>query len=171
MVDYPHLHIKGLAFTGPDATLNEFATDGSETNAIGDYSGGPVAFVYQPNPGEKVLIHRFIATIQAVGILSTTKYGTNLTLTNGIRVMLQDDTATVRDFTSGHRIVINPDWCMYCNRTREGSNFQAAQWDFTAIGPPILLDGDKDNERLAIVVHDNFTTLLQHRFLVQGVRV
>ncbi len=171
MVDYSKLHIKGLAFTGPDATLNEFATDGGETNAIGDYSGGPVAFAYKPEPGEKVLVHRFIAVVQSVGVLSDTKYGTNITLINGIRVGFRNDTVTIRDLTKDRRVWTNRDWCIYCHRIREGTNHQAAHWDFTMHGPPVLLDGDRDNERLELTMHDNFTTLQQHRFLVQGVRV
>ncbi len=107
---YPEAHKKGRRFIGPDAAVNAFATNGSTTNATGDYSITPSTFKYQPATDTEVLVNRFIITITDVGAMTAGTYGALAALTNGVEVRIEDDSGTLFDMTAGELIKDNGSW-------------------------------------------------------------
>tara|TARA_Y100000310_G_scaffold343923_1_gene453954 strand:- start:1501 stop:2037 length:537 start_codon:yes stop_codon:yes gene_type:complete len=169
---YPYRTIKGMPMRGPDAVVSEFFSNGSTSQMIGDYSVTPNTFEYQPAAGSKVLVHRIIVSIADTGGLDAGRYGNNITITNGIVFRIENDSGTMADLTAGGTIKTNADWAAYCHDLAyidfgSGANYLSARWSFDKFGPPVLLDGD-NNERLEIVLNDDFSGLTSHRVLVQG---
>ena len=152
------------------------AIDGS-INATGDYSGTADIFYVQPPVDENYALYRMIVTIEDSGTFDAENYGAfNAELTNGITVrVVNDDDGVVEALTDGLPIKANVDWGTYCydvdlKTWGVGDTVLLVRWTFTRDSGPILLRGSK-NERLEIVLNDNFTGLVSHLFCLNGKKV
>ncbi len=150
-------------------------------NAIGDYSGTPAIFYFQPAAGTIARITRLIVLVRAPkNSFYTDSYGSVGELTNGVTVRVQDDSGTVVALTNGIPIKTNGNWGHFCfdaevYPAEVGNNdtYLRVRWTFEKAGYPLRLVGD-NNERLEIVLNDNFTgtgpsnALVEHYFHAQG---
>lgn len=149
--------------------------DGTGTvDANGDYSSAATHFYIQPPKDRVYTIARMMVEILDTNGFQAQEYG-NLgsALTNGIQVCIIDDTGVVVDLTSRNdTVVTNAEWAMYCfdvklNSWGAGDEQLAVRWTFDKAGSPLILEG-KNNERLAVILNDNFTGLIKHHFVIQG---
>ena len=143
------------------------------TNANGDYSTVSDIFYIQPAAGEVFRISRMIVTVEDTAGMAAADYG-NITgnLTNGITVREQNDSGTITDLTGGIPVKSNAQWARLCYDANvltwgNGNEFLTVRWTFARTGQEMRLDGD-ENERLEVVLNDDFTGLVTHYFLVQG---
>ena len=152
-------------------------TNGNGTgtkSATGDYSGAEEEFYIQPPNDEVYVINRMLAYVRDDGTWSSEKYGAIANgLTTGILVQVKDDSGVLVDLTDGVEIQTNAGWGQVCydaevKTVGQGDSFLLVRWTFGKAGKPVtLLEG----ERLAVVLNDNFSTLVDHTFQVQGYKI
>ena len=157
--------------------------DGTGTkNAIGNYTGedgtleipaeGVTSFFIQPAPGEIFRIQRMIVNVHDAQKFKPEEYGNLTALTNGIFVRVSNNGTTL-DLTDGVPVKTNGSWGALCfdaelySAAAGNGDYLRVRWTFAASGYPIRLVGD-NNDRLEVVLNDNFTGLLDHYFQVQG---
>ena len=148
---------------------------GGTHNAIGDYSdatgSGETQFYITPGAGKKMVITRLLVSISDSGSFDSGKYGNNIVLANGIKLEARDgDTVVLREFTNGHTIKINPEWAHFCfdsslSEYGTGDEHLNVRWTFAKSGKDLLLE---DDDRLTVVLNDDFSDLTGHYFTVQG---
>ena len=142
-------------------------------NFVGDYSGTQGIAYIQPGADETFYLSRMIVLIQDGVGFAAVKYGAiNGGLNNGIQVRVIDDSGILVDFTDGVPILNNASWAGFCydadvKAWGVGDEFLPVRWTFSKSGAPIKLDGSK-NARLEVLMDDDLTDLVTHRFLVQG---
>ena len=143
---------------------------GSET-ATGDYLATPTRFTWTPLTSRNAHIYRLIVSVQDSGSFDASKYGNNLTLVNGITVTVRNvaDDSQVHNYTAG-RILTNADWAAHCfdadvKTWGLGDEILVARWTFDRAGSPIALN---DSLYLSVDLHDTFTGLTAHTFVIQG---
>lgn len=158
--------------SGPFIRFADTVGDGSGTkNANGDYSGAPEEFFITPPSGQIYQIHRLILTIRDTGIFRADRYGAlAAALTNGILVQKKSAAGVLDDYTDGVPIQTNVDWSRSTYDVAyydfsAGDNFLSCRWTFRHSGRPVQL---RSGERLAVVLNDNLTGLVQHFFSLQG---
>ena len=151
--------------------------DGSGVkNAIGDYSGGVTIFKVQPGAGVIYKIHTMIIHIEDGSGFRAERYaalGTALTV--GIIVRVQDNGGTIVALTDATAPVKNNgNWAEYAGPGVDVKAWGAGEeqlvglWEFAQChGVPIRLDGDA-NERLEVVLNDDFTDVVDHHFVARG---
>lgn len=157
--------------------------DGSGTSAAnGDYSVTPGLFFIQPPTAETYRLHRMIINIEDTAITDAAGYGGIGALTNGISVHVEDGGVETIDLTGGVNIKSNAHWGRMCYDVQSvafGASTKTVQvrWTFSKAGGPITLYGNNvdgaasgDNHRLVVTCNDNLTGLVDHRFMVQGVK-
>jgi len=140
--------------------------------ATGNYAGGEEIFYLQPPAGEVYILERMLVYIEDNGSFDSGKYGNNITLSNGIEIFVNGDSGVISDLTDGLPIITNAHWGRQCFDTAlstygSGNQSLAIRWTFSKAGVPITLRGNQ-NERLEVVLNDNFSTLHDHAFLIQG---
>ena len=113
-----------------------------------------------------------IVFIQDTGAFDSDKYGNGIALANGIQVRVQDDSETISDMTNDLPIKTNTHWARMCydidlNTFGVGDEVMVVRWTFNKAGQFIRLDGSQ-NERLEVVLNDDFSALVDHTFLIQG---
>ena len=148
--------------------------DGSGTkSAIGNYSGGQEIFYLQPPVGQVYRVHRLLFSAEDTSGMTAQEYG-NLAapLTNGIEMKIQNDTGTITDLTDGVPIKTNGQWGRKCfdadlKTWGNGDELIVARWTFSKSGSAIVLSGSR-NDRLEILLNDDFTGLISQYFLLQG---
>lgn len=152
----------------------DFNGDGTGgKNANGNYASAADILYIQPPAGYTFHIARMIVEIEDTGVMRAEYYGsTNGALTNGIQVREQDDSGTINDLTDGVPIKTNAGWGSQCydvdvKSWGAGNEVLLVRWTFAASGAPIVLDG-ANNERLEVVLNDDLSGLVEHRFMVQG---
>lgn len=146
--------------------------DGTGTkNAIGDYSGAVEEFYIQAPLSYRYRITRMLVYIEDNGAFDSDSYANSVTLTNGIEIETQDaDGNMLIDLTDSVPIKTNGHWARLCydadqNGYGIGNEYMAVRWTFEKSGRPLDLDvGDK----LVVKLNDNFSTIVEHYFLVQG---
>jgi hypothetical protein len=158
--------------------------DGTGTkNVIGTYPGG-IQFYVQPAEDEKLVINRLIVFIEdgVVGGFDPTAYGDRGTLDSGIAVQVMDSSDTILlDLTDGLPITSNGQWqrvCFDVSTLDNNTNMTlAVRWTFDKSVPggygrvgetPIVL---QNRQKFVITVYDDFSDLIDHTFLVQGVQM
>ncbi len=149
--------------------------DGTGVNdAIGDYSrmAEAEAFYIQPPAGTIYIIERMIVFVEDAGTFDSGSYGNGITLATGVVVRIQNDSGTLHDLTAGIAIKTNPQWGQCCydavvSKYGSGNESLSVRWTFAKGGYPLRLIGD-NNERLEILLHDDFTDLVQHTFKIEG---
>lgn len=151
--------------------------DGTGTNsAIADSSGAPVSFKIKPGPDEVYFITRLIVTVEDAGGGSAAEYG-NLggALANGVQVRHSNGDGVVEWLTDpAYPVRTNATWGSYCYDVSmktwgAGNDLLLVRWTFEKAGHPMIL-ADGDGDFLEVVVNDDLTGLVDHRFLAQGIR-
>jgi hypothetical protein len=141
-------------------------------DASGDYSGAAEIFYIQPPAGQIYRIARMIPHIVAGGKMASDKYGVAIVLTNGITIRTQNDNGPLLNLTDDLPIHTNTDWARLCydlsiSNFGSGNEYLHARWTFAKSGQMIRLVGD-NNERLEVVLNDDFGALVEQFFMVQG---
>jgi hypothetical protein len=148
--------------------------DGTGTkDAIGDYSVTQGVFKIAPAAGEVFRIHRLLVYIEDTAGMTSSEYG-NLgsALPNGVQLRIHNGTSTVLDLLDGVPVTVNGEWGGLCYDVAlkswgAGNDVLLVRWTFTNAGAPLRLDGDA-TEELQVLLDDNLTGLIHHRFQVQG---
>ena len=151
--------------------------DGSGVkNGAVDHSGAAVEYKIAPPSGHVYQIARLIVSIEDNAAFDSGGYGgitPTAALTNGISVLKKDDDETMVDLTDGIPVKTNAGWATLCHDFIEhgfgsGNVIGTARWTFAQSGEPVTLDG-RLHEYLCVVLNDDLSDLVAHRFLVQGV--
>ena len=148
--------------------------DGTGTvEAIGDYSVTPLRLKVS-RAGGYGHIARMIVQIQDFGRFDASKYGNGLILTNGIRIYVRNAADELLWEYTSFPVKTNADWAAMCHDFSyfdfgDGStdNIGSVRWTFQQAGQRCLLQFDQ-GEYLEVVLNDDFTGLVHHRFTVQG---
>lgn len=159
----------------PDVVSRNMDTvgDGSGlTQVTGDYSGAEERFIFAPEAGEIVRLHRLIVFVEGSNGFSSTKYGNLGTLTTGIGLELSGDLRDTIDLMHGEPVKSNGSWAQHCydadlKSWGVGNDMLAVRWTFDKSGIPIRLVGSS-NDKLEIIVNDDFTGLDSHLYMIQG---
>lgn len=147
--------------------------DGSGTKvATGNYSVAADDFYISPPDGQTYHIYRMIVHIEDDTGMQVQDYG-NITngISNGVSVLVEDpDSTEILDLTDGLPITTNGEWTRVCydvdvKSWGSGNEVLSARWTFAASGSPIVLPS---NWSLIVRLNDDFSTLLDHTFKVQG---
>lgn len=156
-----------------DALYQPLTDDGGPTGvhaAIGDYSVLPISFYFQ-NMTRAARLTRIIVSIEDVGSLDSGAYGNNITLTNGIEVVVTDanDNVLLNLLPEGP-IKTNADWAKKCHDLTPhsfglGNEVATIRWTFTRDNDGLLLGA---GEKLKVMLSDNFSGLVDHHFDIRG---
>jgi hypothetical protein len=148
--------------------------DGTGTiDAIGDYSSGTTQFYIEPAAGQNFEIGLLIIEVEDGQGMAATDYGNIAALTNGIKLQKRTGASTIDyELTAGESVKTNADWAGFAydadvKSWSSGDEVLVVRWTFTATGGHVELDGDL-NERLVMLLADDMTGLVHHRFLAQG---
>jgi len=158
--------------------------NGTRSNANENYSSSASTFYYQVPVNRIASLTRIIVTIEDnKNDLAPDLYGGLAKLTNGLTIKITDKNdqnpyylisntvAGQATGTSPLPIKTNLDWSAICydfsRILQGGSALDQAQfrWTFTRAGSPIILENE---EKFCIVCNDDFSTLSQHFFTIQG---
>ena len=161
-------------FISVHLTSDGIAHTGSNGSATGNYATVQ-RFWRGPAVGKKWVISRLLVTVEDSGSFDSGNYGNGVVLTNGISVQVWDGSNVDLDLTDSHPIKTNVDYAHFCydvaiSSFGVGNEYLNARWTFAKAGKGILLDGDA-TERIAVALHDDFTGLVDHHFLIQGYEV
>lgn len=161
-----HLTVDGLYSGSEDMTV-----DGDDPS---------VEFWIQPPAGWLFFLHRMIVHIkdERTGFTSDV-YGSEASaLTNGLTLQYKDDNQVWCHFgTDVETITTNGSWThlMYDLRIDVAAvgtptnTILTGRFSFTKFGPPLVLDGNGDNQRLSCFVNDDLTGIVHHQIMVEGV--
>jgi len=150
--------------------------DGSGTkNAAVDHSGAAESYQITPGAGVIMRVQRLVFYIRDGATWDYDKYGTAVVLTNGIEIRVYDagTPATVLDISHAIPIKSTGHLAGFCGNisaitTSAGTDHMVScVLDFTACGQVLRLDGDAD-EQLEVVLHDDFSGLVEHYFVAYG---
>lgn len=144
-------------------------TNGDQTgvnNAVGDYSSNPTEFFYQPSAGCVELISRMIVYMGAKDV-GKGGYGNALALTNGIRIQTANTLPeATMDLDGGVPIFAEKHWKRVCyDLSPLSEESRSARWTFEKSGLPVVL---ADTDRLVVTLHDDFSHMDEHYFMIQG---
>lgn len=164
--------------TGHQRQINSFYADtngdGSGTfEAVGNYSSAPVSFSIKPKAGEILRIARLIVFIEDSGAMDSGFYGNGIVLTNGIKFMVRKNgVENHSQSTAQAPVKTNGDLASLCHDLTyaswgAGNTYITARWTYTKFGQYIRLKGD-NSDSFNVILNDNFTGLIKHRFCVQG---
>ena len=146
--------------------------DGSgTTNAVGNYSGGEEVFFIAPAITENFEVSRMIVSAEDTTGFQAQEYG-NLGSALGTGIVVRvSDADGVKFILTEEPVTTNANWGTYCfdadvKSWGSGNELLLARWTFALSGTPVRLNpGDK----LEVVLNDDFSGLISHRFLTQGV--
>ena len=135
---------------------------------VGDYSENITYAQITPPAGTYYLIHRLLVTIGDNKKFKDDGYGAMPKLEKGITLQLREGGNDVQEFTDNIPIQQHSDWASLCfNGEMITSKAFVARYTFTQAGRPLRLSGNT-SDYLRIALHDNFSALTDHRFMVQG---
>ena len=153
-------------------------TNGDGTGVIStdnNHSGAPVSYYIQPPTGEQYVISRMIIYFQDRGSIDSGAYGNGITLTNGIQVSVTTNNGAtlITNMTGGQPIIYTTDWMKMCydgSVFEDGSGAEAfsARWTFEKTGQRGVVLNGNNNDRLEVILNDNFSGLNEQTFFVQG---
>lgn len=167
----------------PDRSSNiisRFLDDSSDgtgaTNAATNHTS-LTTYGIAPPSGTSFVITRMIVSMQDGSGMTATEYGnTGGALSNGIIIRVASASATNYTLTSpGEPIVINSGWGDYCYDVSVKSwggasptdDVLLARWTFSKSDRPVVLTGSQ-SDSLDVLINDDLSDLVSHRFLVQG---
>jgi hypothetical protein len=165
----------GGVIVPPESAVYQLLTqngDGTGNASMNiDSSGAPVKFFIQPPVGKKYTLKRMNLEAIDGSFNNATNYG-DLTLTNGMRVYIEDDSGIIKEYTDGFTIKRSHDWALLSGVDAPsiggaGADVLLVRWTFNNGCSPITLDGSK-NERLVVQVNDNMLGLIDQLIQVQG---
>lgn len=152
-------------------------TNGDKTGAIeatGNYSVTPEIFYIQPPAGEIWQLTRMLFFVEDGAGFDPDTWGSGTALTNGIILRIQDDSGTIFDFTeqdpiktSGHLGLYMYDTTLLDFGAGNTNEVLNARYTFAKSGATVRVIGD-NNERLEVLLNDDFTGLVSQHFMVQG---
>jgi len=140
----------------------------------GDYSSASTTAFYRPEHGSTVTITNLIIYIEDNGTIDVERYGAlSAALTNGISVNLSNWDGQIINLTADENIKTNGDWTKYAFDVERkawgvGNEYIRAVWNFEAFNKKLRLEG-REGEALNIVLNDDFSGLVKHNFLIQGI--
>jgi len=148
-----------------------YLSNGSTTDGVGNYTT-PEEFKITCETGSRKLhIARMIVYIEDAGSFDMEKYGNGLTLVNGIHISVKDSGGTeIVDLDGGVNVFSNGGWGALCHDVTvhtygTGNNSLTARWTFAKSGTPVSLSS---GEEFIVTLHDDFTALVKHTFMIQG---
>jgi hypothetical protein len=150
--------------------VNQFLrSSGGEIDAIADYSSVVTEFSFNAE-GYSTSCTRLLVTVEDSTGMDAGKYGNNITLTNGINLLVLNSDDTVEELLTPEPIFTNAEWGTFCydvdlKTWGAGNDLLLVRWTFDKAGSPVDL---KKDQRLVVQLNDDFTGLVKHRFLVQG---
>lgn len=149
-------------------------------NASVNGSVTPVEFGISPfvtaENDDVMLITRLIVHISSNRTnVQTDTYGNIAQLANGLLVQKRNAVtdAVTHDLLDGVPIKSNFEWSEFCYDVRgdnlgNGPFHLSVRWTFTTSGRPLVIERD---QKFVVVVRDDLSSLLDHRFQVQGMRM
>ena len=156
----------------PERMQLKYLSNGSTTNAIGNYGTLEQFKITCIQSSQQLHIRRMLVYYEDVGQFVTNKYGYDLVLANGINIVVRNaDDSLVTELNDGIPIQTNSQWSALCYDTRPddygaGPNGTlAVRWTFGESGKNVSLS---PGQYLAAELQDDFTGLLSHTFMVQG---
>lgn len=169
-------HSIGVTIDRYFARYTHLSTDPNIKNAVGNYSGAPVKFIIAPGIDEHIDISRLLVTISDNGAFDSGGYG-GPALTNGIQILLTRDNGNeiITDLLDGINIKTLGDW-VRTNHDLDIYNFGAGdsylniRWSLYRAGQLLRLSGARQ-ERLEIILNDDFSSLSTQYFNLQGILV
>ena len=148
--------------------------DGTGTiEATGNYSAAVEEFFIQPAATEVIRLSRLLISVEDSGNFDAAKYGNGITLSNGIKVICYNgETDTESSHTGQLSVMHNADWGSYCYDVDVktwgiGNEVLLARWTFQKSGQYLRLRGSV-GDKFIIRLEDDFTDLVEHKFIVQG---
>lgn len=146
--------------------------DGTGTmNAIGDYSVTPTGFFFQPPLA--VNVHKAVIMIESAAGMWAERYGNIMGgLTNGYSFSRKDAADVMQlELNNGIAIKTNAEigrtgFDVDVKTWGAGDEVLLATCDFKGAGGPIEINA---NDKLGIILNDDFSTLNQHFFMLQGI--
>lgn len=147
--------------------------DGTGTsNFIGNYAVTAVDGLIRPPSGKTFTVARVLLSIKDTAGFQQQEYG-NLgsALSNGLEIIVENTRGEqFSDLTAGLPITTNGDWARQCydvdvKTWGSGNEMLVGRYTFAKHGAPIRL---KNDDQLRITFNDNFTGLISHHFLFEG---
>lgn len=151
--------------------LTKNGTGTLQTNMTGDFLSGSVISII-PAAGEILRIESLKVSLSTTHTMSLELYGNLSALGTGVLIRLMDGDGTVLALTDPSlAIKNNSEYAVYAsdvtNREWGLEKNLAVKWDFSDSGTVLRIDGDS-SERLEVLLQDDFSGLISHRFRVTG---
>ncbi len=151
----------------------EYAINSSGAyNAIDDYSNGN-DFVFVPVGTNITRVARVIITVADMAISDADDYGSINQLPTGVAFFVEKNGTRIRidggvnTTTNGEYQRISYDVSNGLSSLGNGKDYVAVRWTFAKSGTDLRLDGAK-GDKLVVALHDDFSGLNDHVFVVQG---
>jgi hypothetical protein len=165
-----------VIFPPADSVYQLLSTNGDGTGTVSmnvDGSSTSVKFFIQPPVTEKYTLTRMNVEVIDGSFNDALKYGA-LTLGNGMRVYVENDSGIIKEYTTGFTIKRNFDWALLAGvdvpiLSAPVTDALVVRWSFAKGCSDIILDGS-NTERLVVEVQDLMTGLDEQLILVQGCR-
>ncbi len=149
--------------------------DNGNINFIGNYSDAGLGLTRAVfTLPYDMAVTDFVVAVEDGGVMDSGKYGNNITLINGIRLIGEVPGTEIEfgDFLDGEVIITNADWARYSEIQfmdwGQGNTQYAAHFHFwQSNGQPMWLT---KGLRMVILLNDDFTGLVSQKFLFYGVR-
>jgi len=177
--------------------LSQFLSDsGAEAGGhdmVGDYTSTPGSFSITPPEGQKYFINRMIVFIEDVGAFNSGLYGKDVVATHGVHLHVKRPSAGVAVYCvcgaeanvlTPHNVHTNSQWAQYCYDISlhsygggQVNGIQVVRWTFGKALPQGMDALEADmltlhyGDELECVLNDDFSNLVGHRMIVQGVVV
>jgi hypothetical protein len=175
---YPLDYVTSPAMSLLIRYLDTDGDGGGTDNANGNYASAADDFYIEnalgAEGGQTYEIHRMIVSAQDTASMQAQEYGNlGAALTNGIRIYVDQgggDGETAID--GGLAIKSNAEWGRLCYDVEvkswgSGNEMLLVRWTFSKAGDPLILR--QKNSKLIVRLNDDFSGLIDHHFMVQGV--
>lgn len=149
-----------LSTSGDGTGTTDMSIDGSIT---------PVDFYIQPPIGEKWYVSRWILYLQDEKGFDVTKWGSNGTLTNGVKLFIERDgveTQTGGAFTTNGDVAAAT-YDMALHTFGSADDIIVARLAFTEMGACVELNGTT-NDKLIVRISDNLSSVSKQTVQAQG---
>ena len=149
--------------------------NGDQTGSIegnGDYSVTPRVLFIQPPSNEIFVINRLIGAVHDNGNFTSSIYGANAAVTNGVDIQIKRDGESLVNLTNGRPVKDNGSWPDFCydvdvSNYSGNDNYLHFRWTFEKAGAPLILNG-AEGDTFEVTLSDDYTFLTEHRYVVQG---
>ena len=147
--------------------------DGSPGVKSSNVDGSAVSQEFIFDATENTEVERMLIMIQDDAAISAEKYGGLAALTNGVIFELFRGGVLDLDFCDGVPVKSNAHWGALCYDVEPwdppvGDKFVLVRWTFAKSGLPLYM---YPTDRLRMTIRDDLTGLVDHRAMIQGVRV